>query len=60
MEADTAFMIQNFGAGRGIEEVKATAADIFVGEGSNLTIDLGGVIVDTHDFDFAKQAAIYS
>jgi len=53
-------MIQNFGAGRGIEEVKATAADIFVGEGSNLTIDLGGVIVDTHDFDFAKQAAIYS
>lgn len=53
-EADTAFMIQNFGTGRGIEEVEATDADILVGEGGSLTIDLGGVMVDIHDFGFAQ------
>ncbi|WP_306258663.1 MBL fold metallo-hydrolase [Pararhizobium sp. IMCC21322] len=53
-EADTAFMIQNFGAGRGIEEVEATAADILVGDGSSLAIDLGGVVVDIRDFGFAQ------
>lgn len=53
-EEDTAFMIQNFGAGRGIEEVAATAADILVGDGGRLTIDLGGVRVDIQDFGFAQ------
>lgn len=54
IEADKAFMIQNFGAGRGIEEIEATDADILVAEGSTLTIDLGGVTVDIRDFGFAQ------
>ncbi len=54
LEADKAFMLQNFGAGRGIEEVVATDADILVGEGGSLTIDLGGMTVDIKDFGFAQ------
>ncbi len=54
LEADKAFMIQNFGAGRGIEEVVETAADILVGAGSSLSIDLGGVSVDIRDYGFAQ------
>ena len=53
LEEDKAFMIQNFGAGRGIEEVVDTAADILVGVGGSLTVDLGGVSVDIRDFGFA-------
>ncbi|MHA1128385.1 MAG: MBL fold metallo-hydrolase, partial [Alphaproteobacteria bacterium] len=54
LEADKAFMIQNFGQGRGIEEVVETAAEILVGEGGSLSIDLGGVVVDIRDFGFAQ------
>ena len=54
LEADKAFMIQNFGQGRGIEEVVATDAEILVGEGGSLSIDLGGVSVDIRDFGFAQ------
>ncbi len=54
LEPDKAFMIQNFGEGRGIEEVVATAADILVGEGGSLSVDLGGVTVDIRDFGFAQ------
>lgn len=54
LEADKQFMIQNFGAGRGIEEVVKTDADILVGAGGSLTINLGGVSVDIQDFGFAQ------
>jgi len=53
-KADTAFMIQNFGKGRGIEDVKPVAADILVSQGGSITIDLGGVTVDIKDFGFAQ------
>lgn len=54
LEADKAFMIQNFGKGRGIEEIVATDADILVGEGGSLSVNLGGVSVDIRDFGFAQ------
>lgn len=54
LEADKAFMIQNFGTGRGIEEVVETDADILVGEGGSLRIDLGNVTVDIRDYGFAQ------
>lgn len=53
-EADTAFMIQNFGSGRGIEEVKPTDAEILVGAGGSLTVNLGGISVDIRDYGFAQ------
>lgn len=54
LEADKAFMIQNFGQGRGIEDVVTTDPEILVGEGGSLSIDLGGVSVDIRDFGFAQ------
>ena len=54
LETDKAFMIQNFGEGRGIEEVVATEADILVGESGSLSINLGEVTVDIRDFGFAQ------
>lgn len=54
LEADKAFMIQNFGEGRGIEEIVETDADILVGSGGSLTVDLGGVTVDIRDYGFAQ------
>lgn len=53
-EADTQFMMQNFGQGRGIEEIKPVDADILVGSGSTLTLDLGGRGVEIIDFGFAQ------
>lgn len=54
IEADKAFMIRNFGEGRGIEEIVATDADILVGTGGSLTVNLGDVTVDIRDFGFAQ------
>ncbi len=54
LEEDKAFMMQNFGTGRGIEEVEATEADILVSEGSGLTVDLGSLTVDIRDYGFAQ------
>ncbi|NOR61501.1 MAG: MBL fold metallo-hydrolase [Rhodobacteraceae bacterium] len=54
LEEDKAFMIQNFGEGRGIEGVVPTDADILVGEGGSLRVDLGGVSVDIRDYGFAQ------
>ncbi|MGR3625137.1 MAG: MBL fold metallo-hydrolase, partial [Limimaricola sp.] len=51
---DTAFMIQNFGEGRGIEEVTPTDADILVAAQGGLSIDLGGQIVEIRDHGFAQ------
>ncbi len=42
------------GEGRGIEEVVATDADILVGEGGTLSVDLGGIPVDITDYGFAQ------
>jgi len=54
IEADKAFMIQNFGKGRGIEEIEAADADVLIGDGGSLTIDLGGMTVNIQDFGFAQ------
>lgn len=51
---DKAFMIQNFGKGRGIEEIKARTGDLLVPAGGKLTLDLGGKTVDVIDFGFAQ------
>ncbi|WP_407330447.1 MBL fold metallo-hydrolase [Enterovibrio sp. 27052020O] len=53
-EHDTQFMMHNFGKGRGIEEVVPTKADILVGNGGNIEIDLGGKKVEIIDFGFAQ------
>jgi glyoxylase-like metal-dependent hydrolase (beta-lactamase superfamily II) len=54
LEADKAFMIQNFGEGRGIEEIAVTPADILVGDAGSLSVDLGGITVDIRDYGFAQ------
>ena len=53
-EADTQFMIQNFGKGRGIEDIVADTGNILVGQGSQITLDLGGKSVEIIDFGFAQ------
>ncbi len=53
-KADIAFMLQNFGAGRGIEEVKPVTGDILISDGSRITLDLGGKFVEIIDFGFAQ------
>lgn len=53
-DADKEFMIANFGAGRGIEEITPTQADILVAPGGALSINLGGVSVEIRDFGFAQ------
>ena len=53
-EKDTAFMIHNFGAGRGIEEVVPRTGDILIPEGGSLVLDLGGKTVELRDFGFAQ------
>ena len=54
LEKDKAFMIQHFGKGRGIEEIKARTGDVLVPPGGKLTLDLGGKIVEIIDFGFAQ------
>ena len=54
LEADKQFMIQNFGKGRGIEEIKVTKADILVAKKGKISIDLGGKIVEIRDYGFAQ------
>ncbi len=53
-KADTEFMIQNFGKGRGIEEIKPVTADILVAKDGKISVDLGGKSVDIIDFGFAQ------
>lgn len=53
-EKDRQFMMQNFGKGRGIEDIKPVDADILVGEGGGITVDLGGKKVEIRDFGFAQ------
>ncbi len=51
---DKAFMIKNFGSGRGIEEIKLRPADILVPKDGRIAIDLGGKTVELIDFGFAQ------
>ncbi len=51
---DKAFMIKNFGTGRGIEEIKLRPADILVAKDGRIAIDLGGKTVELIDFGFAQ------
>lgn len=53
-ERDTQFMMQNFGKGRGIEEIKPAAADILIAKNGKLIIDLGGKTIEIIDFGFAQ------
>ena len=53
-DADAKFMIQNFGEGRGIEEIEPVKAPILVGEGSEMAVDVGGILVHIKDFGFAQ------
>ena len=56
--ADTEFMMQNFGKGRGIEDIRPVKADTLVKTGGILTIDLGGKAVVITDHGFAQTAVI--
>ena len=51
---DTEFMIQNFGKGRGIEEITPDTGDILIESGGKIRIDLGGKFVEIIDFGFAQ------
>ena len=54
LEDDKAFMIKNFGSGRGIEPIKARSADVLVPAGGRITLDLGGKRAEIIDFGFAQ------
>ena len=53
-KADTEFMMQNFGKGRGIEEITPHTGDMLVETKGKITIDLGGKFVEIIDFGFAQ------
>lgn len=53
-KADTEFMINNFGTGRGIENIFPHTGDILVAKGGKITVDLGGKKVEIIDFGFAQ------
>ena len=54
LEDDKAFMVKNFGTGRGIEPIQARSGDVLVPPGGRLTLDLGGKQVEIIDFGFAQ------
>ncbi len=54
LEDDKAFMIKNFGAGRGIEPIQARTGDVLVPSGGRVILDLGGKRVEIIDFGFAQ------
>lgn len=51
---DVVFMTQNFGEGRGIEDIQPTNADLLIGEGGSLSVNLGDITVDIRDYGFAQ------
>ncbi len=54
LETDKAFMIENFGKGRGIEEIMVTPADILVADEGEIRVDLGDRLVTIRDYGFAQ------
>lgn len=54
IDEDKQFMIQNFGAGRGIEEAVPRTGDVLIPTGGQLTIDIGGQSVEIRDYGFAQ------
>jgi len=54
LEDDKAFMIKNFGTGRGIESIQARTGSVLIPTGGQLTLDLGGKRVEIIDFGFAQ------
>jgi len=54
IDADKAFMMQNFGTGRGIEDIVATAADVTVSTGGSMTVHMGTYDVSIRDYGFAQ------
>lgn len=54
LDDDKNFMIQNFGAGRGIESIQGRSADIIIPSGGKIALDLGGITVEIIDFGFAQ------
>jgi cyclase len=54
LDDDKAFMLKNFGAGRGIEPIVARTGDLLVPPGGKLLVDLGGRTVEIIDFGFAQ------
>lgn len=54
LDEDKEFMLQNFGHGRGIEEIRARTGNILVNSGSSIRIDLGDKLVDIIDFGFGQ------
>ncbi len=52
--ADVAFMIENFGAARGMEEVIPRSPDIVLRGTDDLVIDLGGTTIEIKYFGFAQ------
>ena len=53
-EADKKFMVQYFGANRGIEEVVARTGDIVLEDGALFEVDLGNKKVEIRHFGFAQ------
>ena len=53
-EADKKFMVQYFGANRGIEDVVARTADIVLEDGARYEVDLGNKKVEIRHFGFAQ------
>ncbi|CAF3066943.1 unnamed protein product [Rotaria sp. Silwood2] len=47
-------MLQNFGQGRSIEEIKPRTGNILVSSGSRIQIDLSSKLVDLIDFGFGQ------
>ncbi len=54
LEDDKAFMVKNFGTGRGIEPIQGRAANVLIPKGGRLALDLGGKQVEIIDFGFAQ------
>ena len=53
-EVDKKFMVQYFGAHRGIEDVVARTADIVLEDGARYEVDLGNKKVEIRHFGFAQ------
>ncbi len=53
-EADKKFMVQYFGANRGIEDVVARTGDIILEDGARYEVDLGNKRVEIRHFGFAQ------